>query len=207
VKRVCYAGCENKDGAIEATRGVLCEKCYEGIRESLPEVPAILYHLRQVYAMQSKNELEGLRKSKKAAPAPLNLHALDLTLQIFWALFEHQPSSKWQPWEYLDIARAETWRLQQNLDLVVNSRRVASLLPLPKLLKTAKKSFPTREEKRATALPCPVCNKRTIYVPPQYEGDNLEVVCFDCGFKIPPEKMEFYALLAEREAENEQSNN
>jgi predicted RNA-binding Zn-ribbon protein involved in translation (DUF1610 family) len=75
------------------------------------------------------------------------------------------------------------------------------------LLKTAKKSFPTREEKRATALPCPVCNKRTIYVPPQFEGDNLEVVCFDCGFKIPPEKMEFYALLAEREAENEQSNN
>jgi predicted RNA-binding Zn-ribbon protein involved in translation (DUF1610 family) len=200
MQRACYAGCENKEGPIEATRGVLCERCYEGIDKALPEVANVLYHLREVYAMQSKSELEGLRQTKKEPPAPLNLHALDLTLQIFWALFEHQPRSTWQPWQYLDIAKAEAWRIQRSLEQLSNTRRIASLIPLPKLIKLAKKAFPMEEQKRVTALPCPQCNKRTIYVPPQYEGDNLEVVCFDCGFKIPPEKMEFYALLAEREA-------
>jgi len=207
MQRACYAGCETNKGPVEATRGVLCEKCYEGIDKALPEVANVLYHLREVYAMQSRSELEGLRQTKKEPPAPLNLYALDLTLQIFWALFEHQPRSTWSPWQYLDIAKAEAWRVQRSLSDLANTRRIASLIPLPRLIKNAKTAFPMAEQKRVTALPCPQCNKRTIYVPPQFEGDNLEVVCFDCGFKIPPEKMEFYALLAEREAANVQPAN
>ena len=204
--RACYAGCENAEGPIEATRGVLCEKCFEGIDKALPQVGEVLYHLREIYSMQTKGDADGAQRIRKDPPAPLNIHALDLTQQIFWALFEAQPRSNWEPWDYLDIARAEAWRIQKNLPELANTRRIASLIPLPKLVKHALKAYPTQEKKRVTALPCPECNKRTIYTPPEYEGDNLEVICFDCGFKIPPEKMEFYARLAEKEAANADTN-
>ena len=150
--------------------------------------------------MQGRNDQDGSQRVRKEPPAPLNIHALDLTLQIFWALFEAQPQSNWEPWEYLDIAQDEALRIQKHLPEIANTRRIVSLLPLAKLVKHALQAYPMEESRRVTALPCPQCNKRTIYTPPQFEGDNLEVVCFDCGFRIPPEKMEFYANLAEREA-------
>lgn len=198
--RACLRGCENAEGAIEATRGVLCESCYESIDKALPQVGPVLFHLREIYSMQSRSDTDGSQKVRRDPPAPLNIHALDLTLQIFWALFEAQPNSNWEPWEYLEIAQAESLRIQRHLPHIANTRQIMSLMPLPKLLKHTLQAFPMQERSRVTALPCPQCNKRTIYTPPQHEGDNLEVVCFDCGFRIPPEKMEFYANLAEREA-------
>lgn len=199
--RACISGCENPEGPIEATRGVICEACYSKLDLALPKVGPVLFHLREVYSMQSRSDADGSQRVRKDPPAPLNLHALDMTLQIFWALFEAQPQSNWEPWEYLEIAEAESHRIQKHLPELANTRRIVSLLPLPKLIKHTLQAFPMEETKRVTALPCPQCNKRTIYTPPQYEGDNLEVVCFDCGFRIPPEKMEFYANLAERETQ------
>ena len=198
--RACIKGCENPEGPIEATRGVICENCYTSLEKALTEVGPIIFHLREVYAMQSKGDQDGSQKVRRNPPAPLNLHALDLTLQIFWALFEAQPTSNWEPWDYLEIAEEEAQRIQKHLPELANTRRIVSLLPLAKLLKHSLQAFPMQESSRVTALPCPQCNKRTIYTPPQHQGDNLEVVCFDCGFRIPPEKMEFYANLAEREA-------
>lgn len=198
--RACIKGCENPEGPIEATRGVICENCYSSLEKALTEVGPIIFHLREVYAMQSKGDQDGSQKVRRNPPAPLNLHALDLTLQIFWALFEAQPTSNWEPWDYLEIAEEEAQRIQKHLPELANTRRIVSLLPLAKLLKHSLQAFPMQESSRVTALPCPQCNKRTIYTPPQHQGDNLEVVCFDCGFRIPPEKMEFYANLAEREA-------
>jgi predicted RNA-binding Zn-ribbon protein involved in translation (DUF1610 family) len=198
--RACIKGCENPEGPIEATRGVICENCYSSLEKALTEVGPIIFHLREVYAMQSKGDQDGSQRVRRNPPAPLNLHALDLTLQIFWALFEAQPTSNWEPWDYLEIAEEEAQRIQKHLPELANTRRIVSLLPLAKLLKHSLQAFPMQESSRVTALPCPQCNKRTIYTPPQHQGDNLEVVCFDCGFRIPPEKMEFYANLAEREA-------
>jgi hypothetical protein len=198
--RACIKGCENSDGPIEATRGVICESCYAGIEKALPKVGEVLFHLREVYAMQSKNDTDGSQRVRKDPPAPLNLHALDLTQQIFWALFETQPKIDWEPWDYLEIASEEADRLLRHLPELANQRRIVTLLPLGKLVQHTLRAFPMQEESRKTALPCPQCNKRTIYQPPQHFGGNLEVVCFDCGFRIPPEKMEFYANLAEREA-------
>lgn len=198
--RACIKGCENSEGPIEATRGLICERCYESIDKSLPNVGAVLYHLRNVYAMSSKGEQDGSQRVRKDPPAPLNVHALDLTQSIFWALFEAQPRSTWEPWDYLDIADAEAKRIQAHLPSIANTGKVRSLLNLPRLIKHSTTAFPMEERRRVTALPCPNCNKRTIYTPPQNQGDNIEVVCFDCGFRIPPEKMEFYANLAEKEA-------
>ena len=198
--RACIKGCEAQDGPIEATRGLVCERCYEGVENSLPRVGDVLFHLREVYSMTSRGEADGSQRVKRDPPAPLNVHALDLTHSIFWALFESQPRSDWQPWEFLDIADAEAKKIQAHLPGIANSRRIQSLLELNRLLFQATKAFPMEERTRRTALPCPNCNKRTIYQPPQAQGDNIEVVCFDCGFRIPPEKMEFYANLAEREA-------
>jgi predicted RNA-binding Zn-ribbon protein involved in translation (DUF1610 family) len=200
--RACIKGCQGSEGPSEATRGLICERCYQGIEESLPETAQVLSYLREIYAMQVKGDDDGSQKLRKDPPAPLNLHALDLTHQIFWALFESMPRSSWEPWDYLEIAGDEANRLLQHLPDIANSNQIRSLLALEKLLKHAKASFPMQEKKRVTALPCPNCNKRTIYTPPQAYQDNLEVVCFDCGFRIPPEKMEFYANLAEKEAEN-----
>jgi predicted RNA-binding Zn-ribbon protein involved in translation (DUF1610 family) len=193
-------GCEDSEGPIEATRGLVCERCYEGIQKALPQVGDVLFHLREVYSMSNKGEQDGSQRVKKDPPAPLNLHALDLTHNIFWSLFESQPRGDWSPWEFLDIADAEAKKIQAHLPGIANSRRIQSLLELSRLLRHATTSFPMEEKKRVTALPCPNCNKRTIYQPPQVQGDNIEVVCFDCGFRIPPEKMEFYANLAEKEA-------
>jgi predicted RNA-binding Zn-ribbon protein involved in translation (DUF1610 family) len=198
--RSCIKGCANSDGPIEATRGLVCERCYEGIEKALPQVGDVLFHLREVYSMSNKGEQDGSQRVKKDPPAPLNLHALDLTHNIFWSLFESQPRGDWSPWEFLDIADAEAKKIQAHLPGIANSRRIQSLLELSRLLRHATTSFPMEEKKRVTALPCPNCNKRTIYQPPQVLGDNIEVVCFDCGFRIPPEKMEFYANLAEKEA-------
>ena len=199
--RACIKGCENPEGPIEATRGVICENCYTSLEKALNEVGPIIFHLREVYSMQSRGDQDGSQKVRRNPPAPLNLHALDLTLQIFWALFEAQPTNEWEPWDYLEIAEEEANRIQKHLPELSNTRRIVSLLPLAKLLKHSLQAFPMEESTRVTALPCPQCNKRTIYTPPQAQGDNLEVVCFDCGFRIPPEKMEFYANLAEREAQ------
>jgi len=198
--RACVKGCQGPEGPAEATRGLICERCYTSIEQALPEVGSVLSFLREVYAMQSRPDADGSQKIRKDPPAPLNLHALDLTQQIFWALFESSPRSDWEPWDYLEIAGAEADRLLKHLPEIANTRRVQSLLPLAKLLRHAEASFPRSEKKRVTALPCPQCNKRTIYTPPQALRDNLEVVCFDCGFRIPPEKIEFYANLAEKEA-------
>jgi predicted RNA-binding Zn-ribbon protein involved in translation (DUF1610 family) len=199
--RACIKGCENSEGPIEATRGVICESCFSALEKALDEVGPVLFHLREIYAMQSRGDQDGSQKVRRDPPAPLNLHALDLTLQIFWALFEAQPTSNWEPWDYLEIAQEEAQRIQKHLPELANTRRIVSLLPLAKLLKHSLQAYPMQEATRVTALPCPQCNKRTIYTPPQSHGDNLEVVCFDCGFRIPPEKMEFYANLAEREAQ------
>lgn len=198
--RACLKGCQTKEGPAEATRGLICEHCYSDIEEALPEVANSIAYLREIYAMPAKGADDGSQKVRKDPPAPLNLHALDLTQMIFWAIFEAQPRADWQPWDYLEIVGAEADRLLKHLPAIANTRQIQSLLPLPKLLRHAEASFPRSEKKRVTALPCPQCNKRTIYTPPQAYQDNLEVVCFDCGFRIPPEKMEFYANLAEKEA-------
>lgn len=198
--RSCLKGCKNDEGPIEATRGLICEKCYEGIERSLPEVASVISYLREIYAMPPKGEADGTQRLRKDPPAPLNLHALDLTHQIFWALFEAMPRADFEPWDYLEIAGAEADRLLKHLPTVANSTKIHSLLQLERLVRHAEASFPRSEKRRVTALPCPQCNKRTIYTPPQAHMDNLEVVCFDCGFRIPPEKMEFYANLAEKEA-------
>jgi predicted RNA-binding Zn-ribbon protein involved in translation (DUF1610 family) len=198
--RVCISGCKSDEGPIEATRGLICEACYERIDQTLPKVGAVLGHLREVYAMASRGEQDGSQRIKKDPPAPLNVHALDLTQNIFYALFEAQPRATWEPWEYLEIADAEAKRIQAHLPGIANSRKVQSLINLPRFIRQALNSYPMQEQPRKTLLPCPNCNKRTIYAPPQHLGDNVEVMCFDCGFRIPPEKMEFYANLAEREA-------
>lgn len=199
--RACIAGCENSEGPIEATRGAICERCYEELEKALPKVGAVLFHLREVYVMHNRPDSDGAQRVRRDPPAPLNLHALDLTHQIFWGLFEAQPSINWEPWDYLEIADAEANRILHHLPSLANTRRILSLLPLAKLLKHTLAAYPMQESSRVTALPCPQCNKRTIYQPPRKLGDNLEVVCFDCGFRIPPEKAEFYANLAEREAQ------
>ena len=198
--RSCLKGCQNSEGPIEATRGLVCEQCYQSVETALPEVAEVISYLREIYAMQSRGDDDGSQKLRKDPPAPLNLHALDLTQQIFWALFESVPRADWQPWDYLEIAGDEADRLLRHLPGISNTRQIQSLLALPKLIRQAKASFPMEERKRKTALPCPQCNKRTIYTPPQHYEDNLEVVCFDCGFRIPPDKIEFYANLAEKEA-------
>jgi predicted RNA-binding Zn-ribbon protein involved in translation (DUF1610 family) len=198
--RACVKGCQTEEGPAEATRGLVCEKCYQGIEEALPKVPDTLAHLREIYAMPQRQDTDGSQRIRKDPPAPLNLHALDLTHQIFWALFESSPRADWEPWDFLEIAGAESDRILKHLPGIANSNKIRSLLPLPHLVRHAEGSFPTQERQRKTALPCPQCNKRTIYQPPQHYEDNLEVVCFDCGFRIPPEKMEFYANLAEKEA-------
>lgn len=72
-------------------------------------------------------------------------------------------------------------------------------MPLVKLTRLALYRYPMEERARPTLLPCPECDQRTIYQPPAEFGDSLEVKCQNCGFTIPPEKMEFYANLAERE--------
>lgn len=203
--RSCLKGCQNSEGPIEATHGLICERCYSGLEAALIEVPEVISYLREIYAMPAKGADDGSQKVRKDPPAPLNLHALDLTQQIFWALFESVPRADWEPWDYLEIAGEESWRIQRHLSAISNTRRVQSLLQLEKLIRQAKASFPMKESKRVTALPCPQCNKRTIYTPPQHYEDNLEVVCFDCGFRIPPDKIEFYANLAEKEAANAQS--
>jgi predicted RNA-binding Zn-ribbon protein involved in translation (DUF1610 family) len=106
---------------------------------------------------------------------------------------------EWTHSKVFEEAQALCHELGAKLDEVTNTKNVIYLLPLYKLTRTALYRYPLEEKPRATLLPCPQCNQRTVYQPPNEFGDTLEVNCQNCGFTIPPEKMEFYANLAERE--------
>jgi predicted RNA-binding Zn-ribbon protein involved in translation (DUF1610 family) len=202
--RACISQCKDAEGYVRADRGFVCQSCYESVQNALPKVPALLMHLREVYTMQSKPD-EGIRRTKKDPPAPFNIFAWDLSEQMFYALTESQIRVGYDADQLREIVHSEVTRIMRHLPAVANSRHIQSLLALPRLTKQAEKAFPMQEQRRTTALPCPNCNKRTIYTPPQAQGDNLEVVCFDCGFRIPPEKVEFYARLAEKESANSET--
>jgi predicted RNA-binding Zn-ribbon protein involved in translation (DUF1610 family) len=200
--RACLNQCRTGEGWADANRGFICEKCYDRIAEALPKAPRLIVHLREIFTMQSRNE-DGAQRIKKDPPAPFNLYAWDLAEQMFYALTENQMRVNWDIEQLGDVVQTEANRILTNLPTLANTRHIQSLLALPKLTLKAEIAFPMKVAARKTALPCPNCNKRTIYQPPQHYLDNIEVVCFDCGFRIPPEKVEFYARLAEKEAAND----
>lgn len=197
--RACITGCTSQGEPVEANNGYLCDNCFSSLRDALQRAPEALGHLREVYVLRSPVELEGAKPQKKDPPAPFNLDAFQIAEEMWQAITgEYIPT----PWNHIQVRTAafdECQKLHNDIDRVANTKEVAYLMPLVKLTRTALYRYPIEEKPRATLLPCPQCNHRTIYQPPTDYGDTLEVSCQNCGFTIPPEKMEFYANLAERE--------
>lgn len=197
--RFCVSGCLSQGETVEANNGYLCANCYANLRWALDKAPAALGHLREVYVLRSPIQIEGAKPQKKDPPAPFNLDAWQLAESMWMALTDNYIPVSWDHNRALDEAQAKCHELASKLDEVVNDKKVIYLLPLYKLTRTALYRYPIEEKPRATLLPCPECNQRTVYQPPAEFGQELEVSCQNCGFTIPPEKMEFYANLAERE--------
>lgn len=197
--KYCISGCQVKGEAIEANNGYLCASCYDNLRNALSKAPAALEHLREVYVLKTPVEKEGSKPQKKEPPAPFNLDAWQLAEDIWQSLTDQYIPVDWGHRKVYQEALAKCQDLGSKLDEVVNRKEVIYLMPIVKLTRTALYRYPLQENARATLLPCPQCNQRTVYQPPQELGDTLEVKCHSCGFTIPPEKMEFYANMAERE--------
>ena len=197
--RACVIGCTAQGEPVEANNGFLCSNCYNHLRWALQKAPEALQHLREVYVMRSPIEIEGSKPQKKEPPAPFNLDAWQIAEDMWQAITGKYIPVSWNHIVLYGQAFAECQELHQKLDEVVNRKEVIYLMPLVKLTRTALYRYPLEELPRSTLLPCPQCNQRTIYQPPREFGDTLEVSCQNCGFTIPPEKVEFYANLAERE--------
>lgn len=197
--RYCVTGCTVKGGAVEANNGYLCSNCYSNLRTTLQNAPEALQHLREVYVMRPALELNGSKPIKRDPPAPFNLDAWQIAEEMWQALTGKYIPLEWNHLRVYAEAQDLCQHMHQHLDDVVNRKEVIYLMPLVKLTRLANYRYPREEKPRPTLLPCPECNQRTIYQPPTEFGSSLEVKCQACGFAIPPEKMEFYAHLAERE--------
>jgi predicted RNA-binding Zn-ribbon protein involved in translation (DUF1610 family) len=194
----CVGKCSKKE-PVEANNGFLCSDCYNNLRWALQKAPAALQHLREVYVLRQPMDLETSKPQKKEPPAPFNLDAWQIAEDMWIALTGDYIPVSWNHSMLYGQAFEKCQELHQKLDEVVNRKEVIYLMPLIKLTRTALYRYPLEELPRATLLPCPQCNQRTIYQPPREFGGSLEVSCQNCGFEIPPEKIEFYANLAERE--------
>lgn len=182
----------------EATRGLLCETCYSELRDALSLAPEIVYHLRSIYGALSGHSTDGSQKVKREPPAPLNLSAFELSENIYRTLVGNKIPMKSTP---VSVAAAVSEKTNQSLsvyDVIVNLDSVKEMSRVIKMIKTARKVYPLHEEIRKTAMPCPECNLLTVYTPPQHLGDVLKVSCEACGFEVPPDKIAFYAHLAEK---------
>jgi ribosomal protein S27E len=197
--RVCVSGCTSQGEAVEANHGFVCAQCYSNLRTALQTAPGVLQHLREVYVLRSPIQIEGTKPQKKDPPAPFNLDAWQLAEDIWQSLTDQYIPVSWNHLELYTQAKSKCQEIHSQFDTVVNRKEVIYLLPIIKLVRTASYRYPLEEKPRSTLLRCPECQQRTVYQPPQAYGDELEVKCHNCGFAIPPEKMEFYANLAERE--------
>ena len=201
--RVCVSGCTTQGEAAEASNGFLCSNCYNHLRWALQKAPGALQHLREVYVMRQPIDLDASKPHKKKPPAPFNLDAWQIAEDMWLAITGNYIPTAWNHMVLYSKAFDECQGLHQKLDEVVNRKEVIYLMPLVKLTRTGLYRYPLEELPRSTLLPCPQCNQRTIYQPPREFGDTLEVSCQNCGFTIPPEKIEFYANLAERERDED----
>lgn len=184
---------------VEANHGYLCDDCLGNLRWSLQKAPGALQHLREVYTLRRTADLEDeARPLKKDPPAPFNLDAFQLAEDMYIALTgSYIPTTMNHVQVYAD-AYNKCQDIHTDLQAVVNKKEVIYLLPIIKLTRQALYRYPLEEKARATLLPCPQCDLKTIYTPPQAFEDDLQVKCSSCQFVIPPEKMEFYASLAEQ---------
>lgn len=197
--RFCITGCTVGDEPIEAHQGYLCNVCFGNLRNALSKAPAVLQHLREVYVLRPPVELDGAKPLKKDPPAPFNLDAWQLAEEIWQALADQYIPLDWDHQRVYQEALGKCQQLGAKLDELANRKEIIYMMPVIKLVRTANYRYPLEEKPRSTLLPCPQCNQRTVYQPPVNYGETLEVSCQSCGFSIPPEKMEFYANLAERE--------
>ena len=197
--RFCVTGCTIQGEAVEATHGFLCSNCYDNLRWAFQKAPAALQHLREIYVLRPSLELDGSKPIKRDPPAPFNLDAWQIAEEMWQSLTGDYIPLEWNHMVLYGEAWNKCQELHQKIDELANRKEVTYLMPLVKLTRLALYRYPLEEKPRPTLLPCPECNQRTIYQPPSEFGDNLEVSCQNCGFAIPPEKMEFYANLAERE--------
>ena len=185
---------------VEANEGYLCYDCLDNLRWSLQKAPEALQHLREVYTLRRTADLEDeTRPLKKDPPAPFNLDAFQLAEDIWIALTGDYIPTGTNHRQMYTMAYNKCQDKHAGLQAVVNKKEVIYLLPIIKLTRQALYKYPLEEKARATLLPCPECDQKTIYTPPQAFEDDLEIKCHACGFTIPPEKMEFYASLAEME--------
>lgn len=185
---------------VEATYGYLCDTCIDNLRWTLQKAPAALRHLREVYTLRRNGSLEDeTQPLKKDPPAPFNLDAFQLAEDIWLSLTGKYIPATTNHTQMYSMAYNKCQDIHTGLDAAVNKKEIIYLLPIIKLLREALYRYPLEEKPRVTLLPCPECNLKTVYTPPQAFEDQLQVKCHSCGFTIPPEKMEFYAHLAEME--------
>lgn len=181
----------------EATNGYLCERCYILLRDALRDATGVIFHLRSVYGVLNSRTADGSQRVKREPPAPLNLTAYDLSERIYQVLIGHSIPLCDRP---TTVAAAVNKIVNEHLyvyDTTVNLKSVEQMFELVKLVNQASKMFPMSEPVRVTAMPCPECDRRTIYTPPGEFGAEMVVSCTVCGFVVSPDKVAFYAFMAE----------
>lgn len=192
-------GCKLHGETLEANNGFLCNNCFSNLRWALQKAPEALQHLREVYVMRPAIQNDGSKPIKRDPPAPFNLDAWQIAEEMFEAIDDRYIPLDWTPLQVYGYAEEKCQYIHQHMERLVNTKEVIFVMPLIKLTRLALHRYPLEEKPRMTLLRCPECSQRTIYQPPAEYGDPLEVKCHNCGFTIPPEKMEFYANMAERE--------
>lgn len=196
--RPCITGCTIQGDPVEANHGYLCSNCYDNLRWALMRAPEAIQHLREIYVLRPSVQDDVAKPIKRDPPAPFRMDPFQIAEEMWQAITGDYIPVDWNHLVLYGQAHDKCQALVVDLEKTANQKEVAYLMPLVKLTRLALYRYPLEEKARATLLPCPECNQRTIYQPPMEFGDSLEVSCQNCGFTIPPEKMEFYARLAEK---------
>lgn len=181
----------------EATHGYLCDTCYVRLRSALQDATGVIFHLRSVYGVLGSRTADGSQRVKREPPAPMNLTAYELSEQIYKVLTGNTIPLCAKPTTVGAVVNEKVTEHLFEYDSTVNSIAVIRLFELVKLVNQALKMFPISEPVKVTAMPCPECDRRTVYTPPQEFGLEMVVSCTVCGFVVPPDKVAFYAFMAE----------
>lgn len=184
---------------VEATRGLLCERCFEQLRNALNDAPAVILHLRSIYGSLSAPSSDGSQKTRREPPVPINLSAFEMSEKVYELIVGERIRLQDSPARIVSKMSQVIDTILQTFDDFVNRNSVEHVFGIVRIVRAAKSLFPIEEKIQKTAMPCPECDLRTIYTPPQAFGDSMRVSCEACGFEVPPDKIAFYAHLAEKE--------
>lgn len=179
-----------------ATRGFVCDRCFDEIKWALDRTPIVLAHLRERLTTILAHEDDGSQHFASGSAAPMDLNAWQLAEDIYEAIALRKiPVGASEETVYGESFYL-TESLMMNLHHLVNTRRAHDMIHLVADVKTASREYPIEEAPRQTVHRCPHCQQRCLYVPAVEYLEDQKVACKTCDYQVTPEEALYLIRVA-----------